>query len=524
MRMLDIPIRPKHLPQVQALAALGQCKLMALWESLFSHLRQPIAQILLTRNDIADRSQYLNAQNTIAELLGMGIVPIVNENDTLAVTEIKFGDNDTLSAITAAMVQADYLFLMTDVDCLYDKNPRIHADAKPIEVVHDIGALEADVSTSGSSLGTGGMGTKIVAARLATSAGVTTVITRSSLPGNIYSIIEHIHSQNESMFADKDRAPSITSHPNHLSTATTAGARIQQSPQLPQLPQTPGLGPGMATLDYLNSPVQDQTPESSLESLNSMQFPRDRSSDIPTSASRPVTMSSIAPTSTTFYPSGLSSPFRDSTIADRPLTFSMTNGVFKRMFGGTVPLHTRFLPNPKPIRDRYFWLLHGLAPHGTIYIDAGAHKALQDHAGLLPVGVIDVDGMFNQQEAVRIVVVYRHHSPHLTHRSVREHDPDETPRQRSVANSSPPNNKPLLKAAPKGKKGKAAGQKSEGKEGSRDEEEKENVEVGRAIVNYSAVEIARIKGLRSDEIGGILGYSDSEYVALRENVALLETR
>lgn len=87
---------------------------------------------------------YLNAQNTFNELLDMGIIPIVNENDTIAVSEIKFGDNDTLSAITAAMVHADMLFLMTDVDCLYDKNPRTNPDAQPIEVIDDIDALEAD--------------------------------------------------------------------------------------------------------------------------------------------------------------------------------------------------------------------------------------------------------------------------------------------------------------------------------------------------------------------------------------------
>lgn len=91
---------------------------------------------------------YLNAQNTFNELLDMGVIPIVNENDTLAVSEIKFGDNDTLSAITAVMVHADLLFLMTDVDCLYDKNPRIHPDARPIEVVEDIGALVADGETN----------------------------------------------------------------------------------------------------------------------------------------------------------------------------------------------------------------------------------------------------------------------------------------------------------------------------------------------------------------------------------------
>lgn len=100
---------------------------------------------------MCQRTQYLNAQNTFAELLEMGVIPIVNENDTIAVTEIKFGDNDTLSAITAAMVHADYLFLMTDVDCLYDKNPRTNPDAQAIEVVEDIGALQANGTSLPSS-------------------------------------------------------------------------------------------------------------------------------------------------------------------------------------------------------------------------------------------------------------------------------------------------------------------------------------------------------------------------------------
>ncbi|KAL9067620.1 MAG: hypothetical protein Q9157_006750, partial [Trypethelium eluteriae] len=208
--------RPKNnLPQNQALAAIGQCRLMTLWDNLFAHLRQPVAQILLTRNDIADRTQYLNAQNTFFELLSMGVIPIVNENDTLAVTEIKFGDNDTLSAITAGMVQADYLFLMTDVDCLYESNPRTNPDARAIEVVEDIAALEADVSSPGSALGTGGMSTKIVAARLATSAGVTTVITRSSQPGNISSILR---------YAETEKAARASATSSKAATPTAATA------------------------------------------------------------------------------------------------------------------------------------------------------------------------------------------------------------------------------------------------------------------------------------------------------------
>ncbi|MCJ1368911.1 hypothetical protein MMC20_000118 [Loxospora ochrophaea] len=380
---------------------------MSLWDSLFTHVRQPVAQILLTRNDIADvskdtlwriplgflphkftnylqRTQYLNAQNTFVELFNMGVIPIVNENDTLAVTEIKFGDNDTLSAITAAMVQADYLFLMTDVDCLYDKNPRTHPDAQPIEVVSDISTLAADVSSAGSTLGTGGMSTKIVAARLATSAGVTTVITRSSNPGNIINILQH------------------ASH----------------------------------------------TPASSSSILS---LPADPASD------------------------PLSHPLSSSLhLADHP-----------------SPLHTRFLPSPSPIRDRRFWLLHGLSPHGTIYIDQGAHRALLGKAGLLPVGIVDVEGPFAQQEAVRLVVVKRH----TAFTSTSGPSPISTPTDFTSASRAPLLYE-VFNPAPR--------------------------EVGRAVVNYSAAEVARIKGLQSTEIGNALGYADSEYVALRENISLVK--
>ncbi|EIM23074.1 glutamate 5-kinase [Wallemia mellicola CBS 633.66] len=191
LKRMDMARRPKGLAKKQALAAIGQGRLIALWDNLFSQLSQPISQILLTRGDISDRTRYLNAVNTFSELLDMGVVPIVNENDTISVSEIKFGDNDTLSAITAAMVHADYLFLMTDVDCLYTDNPRKNPDARPISVVNDIAEIRKTVSTStmGSSLGTGGMETKIIAAELATGAGVTTVVCHGAHPERIFDII-----------------------------------------------------------------------------------------------------------------------------------------------------------------------------------------------------------------------------------------------------------------------------------------------------------------------------------------------
>lgn len=250
------------------------------------------------------------------------------------------------------MVKADYLFLMTDVDCLYTSNPRHNPDAKPIEVVSDISSLEADVSSAGSSLGTGGMSTKIVAARLATSAGVTTVITKSSKPGNVLEIVKYLQQMQRCI-------------PGESST-------VEATPSESQLPPSP-------------------------------------------------------------------------------------------------PLHTRFLPSDTPIQSRSFWLLHGLKPHGSLYIDHGAYNALLNKASLLPAGVVGVDGHFGQQEAVRLVVVER--------------------------------------LSPDSLNGDFLHQGQEPKE------------VGRALVSYSSAEIARIKGHRSTHIQSLLGYADSEYVALRENIS-----
>ncbi|CAO3644662.1 unnamed protein product [Cunninghamella blakesleeana] len=190
LRRLNLQERPTRQSLVQAIAAVGQGRLMSLYDDLFGRFNQTIAQILLTKKDLANRTQYLNAVKCLEELLDLDVVPIVNENDTISFSEIKFGDNDTLSAITASMIKADYLFLMTDVDCLYTDNPRTNPNAKPITVCEDIDALkqEVNVNSGGSKLGTGGFKTKITAAEIATAAGVTTVITRS-VPERILHII-----------------------------------------------------------------------------------------------------------------------------------------------------------------------------------------------------------------------------------------------------------------------------------------------------------------------------------------------
>jgi glutamate 5-kinase len=170
---------------------------MNLYDLLFSQFGTSIGQVLLTRNDIHERSKYLNACNTFNELLSMGIVPIVNENDTVSVAEIRFGDNDTLSAVTANMVKADILILLTDVECMYTDNPRTNPEAKAVYVVDNVfsdSLQQVNTQSGGSSLGTGGMVTKIVAAKLATSAGIEVVISSGKAPNKIPEIIRRVFS------------------------------------------------------------------------------------------------------------------------------------------------------------------------------------------------------------------------------------------------------------------------------------------------------------------------------------------
>ena len=188
---LGLTERPKELALKQAVAAVGQGRLMRVYDDLFNTLQQPIAQVLLTRGDLVARSRYVNVYRTFAELLKLGVIPVVNENDTVAVDELKFGDNDTLSALVASLVEADWLFLLTDVDRLYSADPRSFPDAQPISLVKNINELAEQVQEGdrGSKWGTGGMMTKIAAARIATAAGVRTVITQGN-PHNIQKILQ----------------------------------------------------------------------------------------------------------------------------------------------------------------------------------------------------------------------------------------------------------------------------------------------------------------------------------------------
>lgn len=181
---------PKTIPDKQALAAIGQGALLHLYEKLFGEYSKVVAQVLLTRGDSDERVRYLNATNALLAILNLQVIPIINENDTVAVEEIKFGDNDTLSALVAGMVDADLLIILSDVEGLYDCDPRTHSEACLLSEVHEItSSMEDNSLARGSTFASGGMYTKLKAARMCMAAGVPLVIANSETDNVIRRVV-----------------------------------------------------------------------------------------------------------------------------------------------------------------------------------------------------------------------------------------------------------------------------------------------------------------------------------------------
>ncbi|MGF7186182.1 glutamate 5-kinase [Desulfitispora alkaliphila] len=183
--------KPKTIPEKQATAAIGQGILLHMYEKLFNEYGQVVSQVLLTREDLAARKRYLNARNALLTLIRWNTIPIINENDTLAVDEIRFGDNDTLAALVAGLVDADLLIILSDIDGLYSCDPRTNKDAERLRVVSEIDDKIVELAGgSGSDLGTGGMMTKILAAKIAINSGIPMIIANSSERGVLQQIVE----------------------------------------------------------------------------------------------------------------------------------------------------------------------------------------------------------------------------------------------------------------------------------------------------------------------------------------------
>ena len=183
--------KPTDIPTKQAAASIGQCELMYMYDMQFNKYNHVVSQVLLTRYTVEDEKSHTNATNTLNRLLELGVIPIINENDTVSTDEIEFGDNDTLSAIVAGLVQAEKLIILSDIDGLYTANPQKDPDAKLISEVREItDEIIALGGGAGSSLGTGGMQTKIRAASTCMAEGIDMVITDGNDPEAMYDIAE----------------------------------------------------------------------------------------------------------------------------------------------------------------------------------------------------------------------------------------------------------------------------------------------------------------------------------------------
>ncbi len=194
---LGLPERPKELRMKQAAAAVGQCRMMHIYDKLFSEYNRSMAQILLTGDDVEDPQRAAHLQGTFSALLSLGVIPVVNENDSVSSAEIEtghhkvLGDNDTLSAIVAELCQADLLVLLSDIDGLYSADPRTHPEAQLLRRVTELTPEILEMAGgAGTWRGTGGMATKLSAARIAMAAGCDMVITNGSRPEDLYDIAE----------------------------------------------------------------------------------------------------------------------------------------------------------------------------------------------------------------------------------------------------------------------------------------------------------------------------------------------
>lgn len=184
--------KPAELEKKQACAAVGQARLMMIYQKLFSEYNQMAAQILMTKNTMVDNLNRKNAKNTFEELLKLGAIPIVNENDSVSTYEIQFGDNDTLSAVVAALIGADLLILLSDIDGLFTDDPNRNPDAGFIDVVENLDSHFRNMgkASTGSKVGTGGMATKLTAAEIATAAGTDMIIANGEDFHVIHKIVE----------------------------------------------------------------------------------------------------------------------------------------------------------------------------------------------------------------------------------------------------------------------------------------------------------------------------------------------
>ncbi|CCD23881.1 uncharacterized protein NDAI_0C02210 [Naumovozyma dairenensis CBS 421] len=469
LNSMNIINKPQVLSEIQALAAIGQGKLISMWEMLFRQYDQKVAQILLTRNDILNWNQFKNAQNTINALLNLNVVPIVNENDTLSISEIKFGDNDNLSAITSVLINADYLFLFTDVDCLYTENPNqlqshLHSQHSSTSLA-SLSSWASRISLNDQSPASTSMFNSQMNLQKLTSPDL------QNYNPNIEN--DTINGPTPILTVFNTKQKNISKLLKNCSTLNKSGSNIGSGGMTTKI-----MAAELATNVGIHTIIMNSIqPLNVLKIINYIELEFDTKKN-----------------------------FKDFNYKEE------LNNIIKL----NIPLHTKFIANKKArnnknlkrkknkstqnsysysysyhddikdgndelmesidkndyINKREFWILHGLISKGSIIIDNESYNDLissttKEYEGLLPKDIIDIEDNFHELECVEVKVGQKLPNGQLNY---------EIP----------------LKL------------------------------IGRARCNYTSLEINKIKGLKnSNQIEDILGYADSKFIANKENLALL---
>lgn len=391
---LKLKCRPNSVQGKQAASAVGQCRMMRLYDDLFALRDTKIGQLILTRTDLLDRTRFVNFKNTLRELLKWDVVPIINENDSLATAQLKFGDNDTLAAYVAVSLEADWLFLLTDVDCLFTSNPRTNPDARPISyvgLVDDVFRLlkEDSENNMGSSWGSGGMHTKIVAAKLAAATGIPTALCNGQHPERVLDIVEFVNKHCSGTECDWPVLLRRWTGQDYCSNITHVHVGCDPSP----VDRPTHLDPSTAGTTTATAS------ESSLDSVSQQSLPVYRPSTQKDGSPRIPTPGFVA------MPSLQEMPFLGTIFAAKE--------------------------RAQKLHDRRRWVL-SLPVHGRLYVDKGAADAIVNgKKSLLAVGIRRVVGQFGAGEAVSLCLdsmdsTSKSTVPEIDHENLRAKDTDDT--------------------------------------------------------------------------------------------------
>ncbi|KAH0483281.1 MAG: uncharacterized protein KVP18_004771 [Porospora cf. gigantea A] len=360
--------RPKNPVTKQALAAVGNCRLSRLYDDLFALRGINVGLILVTRTDLVDRVRYLNLRNTVVEMLELGLVPIVNENDAVAAQTLKFGDNDTLAAYIAIGMNAKWLFLLTDVDFLYTANPRQNKGAKPIvyvETLNDVYSVLDEDQNEGTQWGSGGMMTKVIAAKLAGATGVSTTLINGCYPERIIGVLSFAAN---ARVKDTDLTGLIDYKQYHGGARTTRIRSRSRSGQNEE--DSNNSSPAKLDKSFLFDAIVLEETLMDEETTNSL-------------VGNVATVSEKS----------------NGDSKSKGLITIETDQIQSWPYTGTIfGAH----PMDQTVRDQRRWIL-SLPPRGRIYVDEGCARSLMFRKkSLFPVGILAVEGVFQEGEAVSI--------------------------------------------------------------------------------------------------------------------------